>query len=549
MFRLSGKNKVKVVFYIISLAMANGAVSVGLLVFIDHAVRGAGAQKDSYHWGLFMLLILLSVLISTAAQRIVIRLTNNLLFEYEMEILNKFRKAGYLQYLETGTERVYAAIEDTRLMGFIPTVFTNTLNAGISIACCIGYFFLLSSRGAVVILVVMFVLLLFYFLQNKNTTRHTEMAREMNERYFMVLKDLLYGFREIKMNVNRNENLYNVLYNNRAGVRDISSKNGLRYLANELIGRYSWYIVIGLVIFWYPVVFEFDQKTVAVFVSTALMMVGPVNSVVTMIPYFTNAKVAQRRLNYFDASVAERFVPEELSVQQRYKQEAFETLEIENVKFHYSGGNDSGFSLGPLNLRISRGDIVFVTGGNGSGKSTLINLLTGLFMPDEGAVKVNGRKLEREDLMAYRHLFSTVFIDPHLFHVHLEDFDFHDTTFQEWLHVMKINKTLRVDYENNKINTGLSKGQQKRLALIFALMEKRQILVLDEWAAEQDPAFRHFFYTTLLPLLKERGITQIVVTHDDHYFSVADHVVKLNYGMIETSTADNTAGIPFKNNF
>src|SRR5437660_11721815 len=63
----------------------------------------------------------------------------------------------------------------------------------------------------------------------------------------------------------------------------------------------------------------------------------------------------------------------------------------------------------------------------------------------------------------------------------------------------------------------LSGGQRKRLALIVSLLEKRPILLLDEWTADQDPEFRRRFYDELLPDLKRAGATVVVITHDERY--------------------------------
>jgi putative pyoverdin transport system ATP-binding/permease protein len=65
--------------------------------------------------------------------------------------------------------------------------------------------------------------------------------------------------------------------------------------------------------------------------------------------------------------------------------------------------------------------------------------------------------------------------------------------------------------------TELSQGQRKRLALLTAFLEDRPIYVFDEWAADQDPHYREIFYTRLLPGLKSRGKTIVVITHDDRY--------------------------------
>ncbi|MGB3786900.1 MAG: hypothetical protein WA949_02745 [Phormidesmis sp.] len=58
--------------------------------------------------------------------------------------------------------------------------------------------------------------------------------------------------------------------------------------------------------------------------------------------------------------------------------------------------------------------------------------------------------------------------------------------------------------------------------------------MFDEWAADQDPVFREIFYKQLLNELKARGKTVIVISHDDHYFHIADRIIRLDYGRIES---------------
>lgn len=89
----------------------------------------------------------------------------------------------------------------------------------------------------------------------------------------------------------------------------------------------------------------------------------------------------------------------------------------------------------------------------------------------------------------------------------------------------------RVRITDGKYSTiELSAGQRKRMALLSAYLEDRPIYLFDEWAADQDPTYRRLFYTKLLLDLKARGKTLVVITHDDAYFSVADRIVKLDYG-------------------
>jgi ABC-type siderophore export system fused ATPase/permease subunit len=72
--------------------------------------------------------------------------------------------------------------------------------------------------------------------------------------------------------------------------------------------------------------------------------------------------------------------------------------------------------------------------------------------------------------------------------------------------------------------------------LITAILEDRPIIVLDEWASDQDPEFRKYFYEFILPELKNQGKTIIAITHDDQYYSKSDHLIKIQNGMLAQST-------------
>ncbi|MGB8129136.1 MAG: hypothetical protein WCG81_05045 [Candidatus Angelobacter sp.] len=83
----------------------------------------------------------------------------------------------------------------------------------------------------------------------------------------------------------------------------------------------------------------------------------------------------------------------------------------------------------------------------------------------------------------------------------------------------------------------LSQGQRKRLALLTAYLEDRPVYVFDEWSADQEPVFREVFYRHLLPALRDRSKTVVVISHDDRYFDVADRVIQLEYGRIRSQNS------------
>jgi putative ATP-binding cassette transporter len=209
-------------------------------------------------------------------------------------------------------------------------------------------------------------------------------------------------------------------------------------------------------------------------------------------------------------------------------------IELVNAQFSYGTGKEDEpqFTLGPLSLTVETGELLFIIGGNGSGKSTFVKLLTGLYQPDSGTVRLNGEIIGPGTQDWYRQHFAAIFSDFYLFKRLLGlDPRLIEGQAEAWL------KTLRMDHKvsiaNGEYSTvKLSQGQRKRLALVTAMLEDRPFYVFDEWAADQDPQYKEIFYGELLPALRARGKGVVVVTHDDRYFRLGDRVLKLEEGRI-----------------
>jgi len=135
----------------------------------------------------------------------------------------------------------------------------------------------------------------------------------------------------------------------------------------------------------------------------------------------------------------------------------------------------------------------------------------------------------RDNRQSYRNLFSTVFSEFHLFDRVYGIKDVDHRRVRDLLELADLShKTSIVDHQITTLS--LSTGQRKRLALVLSLLEDKPILLLDEWAAEQDPPFRRKFYREILPWLKQQEKTVVAVTHDDDHYDVADRVLKMQFG-------------------
>ena len=188
-------------------------------------------------------------------------------------------------------------------------------------------------------------------------------------------------------------------------------------------------------------------------------------------------------------------------------------------------------------MRFRTGELVFLVGGNGSGKSTLAKIISGLYVPEAGEIRLDGQVITDKNRDDYRQLFSAVFSDFYLFEnllgLYTKDLDAQAGMYLEQLHLSHKIKVM----DGALSTTAVSQGQRKRLALLTAYLENRPFYLFDEWASDQDPHFKDVFYTKLLPDLKARGKTALVITHDDRYFHLADRIIKLDYGQIDPESA------------
>ncbi len=273
-----------------------------------------------------------------------------------------------------------------------------------------------------------------------------------------------------------------------------------------------------------------DTNVAATYSLTLLFLRTPLLSAVGALPTLLSAQVAFNKLKKFDLAPFKPEFP---------RPQAFpnwQTLELRNVTFRYQ---DSAFSVGPLNLTIRRGELLFLIGGNGSGKSTLAMLLTGLYQPQSGEILLDGTALSAEKPEDYRKLFSAVFTDVWLFEQLLgpEGQQANPALVEKWLAHLQMSHKLELQ-DGKILNLKLSKGQKKRVALLLALAEERDIILLDEWAADQDPHFRREFYQVLLPLMQEMGKTIFAISHDDHYFIHADRLLEMRDGRLSELTGE-----------
>lgn len=428
-------------------------------------------------------------------------------------------------------------------------IFTKISNETNAISISAGYLLIIANTFFMIIFVFLYlafisaevflVLLALVLLAAGMYKRSTiilkskyQTVQKTELQFFNALTDSLLGIKEIKMDSQKRAGLSGFI--NSISDKLFRFKEGVAHQYVDLLvySQVFFYILLGVSVFVLPQITKIEAGTVVKATTAILFIIGPVGGLFGALPFIDKIKNAISSIyqleEQLDKGSDERFdaAPAEFNFT------AFSSVEYNQLTFSYTDYTDHTFSVGPLNLTLKKGEILFLVGGNGSGKTTLLKLLTTLYEPDSGSITIDGKTLDNEAVPAFRALFTTIFSDFYLFR-HLYGMEKTERSkVMELLSTMQLQN--KVDFVNSEFSTlNLSTGQRKRLAMVTALLEKRSILVFDEWAADQDPGFREFYYKELLPQLQKSGKTIIAVSHDDRYFNCADRVVKMEFGKIQ----------------
>ena len=545
---LSLLQKKSKLFYVLLLVLGliNSIWSMGLLLLINNRIAGTSLPfVQGYDWQIYVVLILVSFFTARAFQSYTIRLTYELGNDLGLSIFEKLRFADYEEYIKLGEEKVRTATADVTTLQRFPNVFIEVFNSIVMVSIGLGYLFYTNFLSALLILGVLTALAVVYYIRNLSISRDLNTVRDLANIYQQNVNDFLRGFKDVKMSITRSDNIFKkYISQNRNRVKDLTIKTLIKFMGNELMGNYLWYLLIGIIVFLLPVILHMTNVVNNQFVVTLLYLMGPVGIVVARISEFTQMQIAVDRLEQFhnkiNASQAIAIGHGDLAAISG----EFEGIRFENVTFeYYDERRAETFRLKPLTLDIKKGESIFITGGNGSGKSTFVNLLTGLYVPHGGTISLNGQVISEKTYPGYRNRIAAIFTDSGLFSENYDGLDLEpdNERLMFWLRKMELENIVTFDNEKKSIKADLSKGQQKRLALIYIMLENKDVIVLDEWAAEQDPVFRAYFYKKIIPELKQMGKTVVVVTHDDAYFNCGERLIKFDYGNVVSDTQVNAA--------
>jgi putative ABC transport system ATP-binding protein len=223
-------------------------------------------------------------------------------------------------------------------------------------------------------------------------------------------------------------------------------------------------------------------------------------------------------------------------------------LRTEHLTKLYTDGQVS--ALIDVSLEIHRGEYVSIMGPSGSGKSTLLNLLGALDSPTDGEIYFEGqplsnRNLDRLRAQKFGFIFQSFYLLPVL--TALENVQvpmFEDSRLSVSARTKKAADLLAIvglEHRVHHLPPQLSVGQQQRVAIARALANDPVLLLADEPTGNLDSKSAIGIFELIEKLHRDRGMTVVLITHDDSLGQRADRTVRIQDGRLKSDTRRNDA--------
>ena len=524
-------------FRFFSLIVLGLVTGLGNFFFISNLTKiiglittGTYKSVSNKYIVLFLTIIFFIVLTRKLLAQAIITISQTIFWGLRKQIISIVLTADYRDLVNKRNKIQATLMGDVYVLTDAAMSIIGFSTAGIIAISCSVY---LASLSMTLFLVTVFFALIgvsIYWLNSVRYNRLFEKARVEENKFVHGLFDILEGFKEIFMEPKKGRHIFEKRIES---VAKESYKHAtaaqIGFLNNQITGQILFYLLVTTILLILSVKVKIQIGDMVSFIFSLFYLLGSIETIMVMLPNLMRATVSANHLMDLKSDL-EKSGFKNQAPQKYIGKDDFRQITVSDLEFRY-GEEQNDFGIGPMDFEILRGEVVFIYGENGSGKTTFIQAILGLLIPTGGSIRLNNVVVSEKRYNEYRTLFAVVFSDFFLFsevlgvdNLNMEKWDYYIDLFELKGKVSLENKILST--------TNLSTGQRKRLALICALMEEKPVIVLDEWAADQDPYFRKKFYSEIISILKAEGFTIIAITHDDKYYHYADKHYRMNFGKL-----------------
>ncbi len=510
--------------------VAAGLCLTGMIALIHQGINTELANFDFLVIA-FLAMWLVYGMTSVLTTYMITKLSQDVVLDMRINLSQKIMKASFKEMERKQDQLLTILTDDIYTINDFVNRLPNIVTSVAMILGCVVYMAFISWE-----LILIFLLLFtgaYYMAKQPLNNFKYKMRQSRDTQKDLVghFKSLVFGLKELLLSIRlRKGFMERVLL---PSARDQREFNLWARLWISVFSRAAEMVLLlgfGLLlvgIYKYQIV---SFETLGQFLMISLFTLSPLSNIGSFLPFIGKADVALSQINETGLAL------EKAAINRTEDRPQFDTsngqyLNLKDITYTYfHEGEDKFFQLGPISLEIQKGEMVYLLGGNGSGKSTLAKIICGLYIPETGYVRIGDTPVKKGNLDAYRENFNAIFTDFYLFDQldHLDSGELKDDV-ERYLKLLELDKKVKI--KDNKLSTtSLSTGQRKRLALLLSYLDDKPFYVFDEWAASQDPYYKEVFYRTLLPELRAKGKTLLVITHDEKYFDGADKFIMLQDG-------------------
>ena len=522
--------------------------SVLLLYTINNAAESTSRPlpqlSQSNDALIFIIALILFSISSRTAYTTASHAVSRKLLELRMKLINAVTSSDLATIENLGAQTLFSIISHkTEHLANNLSALVLALQNCVILSFALAYVFYISLAGGTLFVASATAGVLLYYIYKRNNEKADADRSAIEREAADFVSNFTDGFQEMRLNQHREDAMFCEFLSLSTKLREVTVSTS-RYWANiTLFSNAYLFALLGISVTVMPIFFEsFSDDTYKIITAT-IFMIGPLIGISSSIPLYNESEQGIQStvelIDYLD-NLSRRNGENSYPVTAK-NLEILESISLDSIAYEYKTPNNlgNGFSIGPITITIKSGETIFISGGNGSGKSTLLKVMTGLYEASSGSFSVNKSPTSSKS-RDYRNLYSALFTDFYLFHKIYGIDDINLERADNILSDFNLDKKVRL-VKRTLSTTALSTGQRKRLATLQMLLEDRQVLIFDEWAADQDEHFRNYFYKTMLPTLKAQGKTLIVVTHDDRYWHLSDRLFRMDAGTLSEITQNGVA--------
>ena len=223
-------------------------------------------------------------------------------------------------------------------------------------------------------------------------------------------------------------------------------------------------------------------------------------------------------------------------------------IEFKKVNKSYGNGDARVAALDKVDFSVNKGEFCVLLGSSGAGKTTLLNMLGGMDLITSGEIICDGKlvsSLNKKELIDYRRhdvgfVFQFYNLIPNL--TALENVEIAAQLCENPIPADKALEMVGLSERKNNFPAQLSGGEQQRVAIARALAKNPRLLLCDEPTGALDYVTGKAVLKLLYELSKERGTTVIIITHNQAIAPMADRVIRIKSGRIQSNELNRTIG-------